>query len=238
MNTINVLVHKADIPLRDNESLSSFTSKLSSSGIDYISKKLKLKTNTQDYQKRDSAYSFEIFYSKAVFSVWRAKKGEKEQKYYSLDYTRKDNGDFQFNNLKEVEIKREFQEVKKDEEGNVVKAEGTWEEVSKPYPNEHASRQKPPNYKEYARIHPKGFPAGVDAILGIKIVGGKRKSEIQSIRFKASMWTPEKARKWLKDHNFKTNLEVSSKPKKDVKKEIEFDDIWTAKKSFWEGIPF
>jgi hypothetical protein len=98
-----------------------------------------------------------------------------------------------------------------------------------PFPNEHAARQTDPGqYKEFRRGSPKGFPAGIDAIFGIKGEGQNRVSEIQSLRFDKTKWTPEAAKKWLKDHDFKTTLEAAAEPKK--KTEVE--------KDFWHGIIF
>jgi hypothetical protein len=95
--------------------------------------------------------------------------------------------------------------------------------VSKPFPNEHAARQtEPSQYDSFRRFRPKGFPKGVDVIIGLKKINGKTVSEIQTIRFKSNKWTPEEAKRWLKEHGFKTNLEVASK------REI--------KKSFWYGV--
>lgn len=69
-----------------------------------------------------------------------------------------------------------------------------------PYPNEHAARQtEPGGYRSFRRGRPEGFPDGVDAIWGIKPDGT---TEIQSIRFDRSKWTPAKAKAWLKDHDF------------------------------------
>lgn len=92
-----------------------------------------------------------------------------------------------------------------------------------PFPNEHAARQtNPGKYNSFRRTHPQGFPAGIDVIYGIWTVGGKRKTEIQTIRFDRKKWTPEAAKKWLKDHNFKTaGFEVAAKP---------------VKKDLWKGI--
>lgn len=84
-----------------------------------------------------------------------------------------------------------------------------------PFPNEHAARQTDPGkYDTFRRAHPKGFPAGVDVIYGIWTTGGKKKSEIQTLRFAVGRWTVAEARKWLKDHGFKTAIERASKPKK------------------------
>jgi len=91
-----------------------------------------------------------------------------------------------------------------------------------PFPNEHAARQKDPGrYKSFRRMRPKGFPAGIDAIIGIL---GRGLSEIQSLRFDKEKWSPEAARKWLKEHGFKTELEPAGKPKEKVEK------------TFWDGV--
>lgn len=77
-----------------------------------------------------------------------------------------------------------------------------------PYPNEHAARQAPPgNFERFRRTKPKGFPKGVSAIIGFKRGGG---SAIQSLRFDKKIWTPKRARAWLKSHNFKTGLEEAA----------------------------
>ena len=69
-----------------------------------------------------------------------------------------------------------------------------------PFDTEHTARQHDPEgYERFRRMHPDGFPDGVDAILGVKEGGG---SEIQSLRFDSSLWTPERAKEWLKEHDF------------------------------------
>lgn len=71
-----------------------------------------------------------------------------------------------------------------------------------PFPNEHAARQADPaQFKTFRRGKPKGFPKGVSVIFGIK---GPGKSQIQSIRFKRTLWTPKRAKAWLKTNGFKT----------------------------------
>lgn len=73
-----------------------------------------------------------------------------------------------------------------------------------PFANEHAARQTDPDrYQTFRRTHPEGWPAGVDAIMGLRMVAGKRTSEIQSVRFAADRWTPGEAREWLQAHDFK-----------------------------------
>lgn len=80
----------------------------------------------------------------------------------------------------------------------------TTTEVQKPFPNEHAARQTDPaKYDSFSR---KTLTRGVSAVLGIK--GGK--SEIQSVRFDRKVFAPDEARKWLKDHGFKTGLEEAT----------------------------
>lgn len=89
----------------------------------------------------------------------------------------------------------------------------TLDYVSKPYPNEHAARQNDPSkYDSFRRVNNK-LGSGISVIFGIK----DGKSEIQSIRFSASKFTPAEARKWLKAHDYKTTLEPA---KKKVKKSV------------------
>lgn len=74
-----------------------------------------------------------------------------------------------------------------------------------PFKNEHASRQTDPQqYKEFRRYQPKGFPKGVSAILGID---DKGKTEIQSIRANKDDMSPSEFKQWLKDHDFKDEVE-------------------------------
>jgi hypothetical protein len=116
-----------------------------------------------------------------------------------------------------------------------------------PFPNEHAARQTDPGkYDTFRRAHPKGFPAGVDVIYGIWTVGGKKKSEIQTLRFKSNKWTVSQARKWLKDHGFKTAIERATKPKKSAEtakegtekaSEQEAAPGWVKKRhNLWDGV--
>lgn len=71
-----------------------------------------------------------------------------------------------------------------------------------PFKNEHAARQMDPGgFTRFRRGTPKGFPAGVSVIFGVKAAGG---SEIQSVRFDRKKWTVPRAKKWLKDRGFKT----------------------------------
>lgn len=88
-----------------------------------------------------------------------------------------------------------------------------------PLPNEHAARQTDPGqYDTFRRYTPPGFPKGVSVILGIKGTGKNKKSEIQSIRFDKKLWTIEAAKKWLKDHGFKTGkFEPAAGTKKTAK---------------------
>jgi 2'-5' RNA ligase len=76
-----------------------------------------------------------------------------------------------------------------------------------PFKNQHAARQKDPGkYKSFRRKNNE-FGKGVDVIYGITSDG---KAEVQSIRFKASKFTPDEAREWLKDHGYKTGLEEAT----------------------------
>ena len=70
-----------------------------------------------------------------------------------------------------------------------------------PLPNEHAARQTDPgSYARFARQHPKGWPAGVDAVFGVTEDGD---AELQSIRFDKEQFTPAEAKAWLEEHDMK-----------------------------------
>ncbi len=116
-----------------------------------------------------------------------------------------------------------------------------------PFQNEHAARQtEPSRYETFRRGRPKGFPAGVDVVYGIRTMGGKKTSEIQTIRFDAKKWTSKAAQKWLKDHGFKTAIERAVKPKKaagavgeGVRKSADAEIVpgWVAKRALlWDGV--
>lgn len=102
-----------------------------------------------------------------------------------------------------------------------------------PFRTEHSARQKDPGrYKKFRAGKPSGFPAGVYVLYGLRRVGGKTVSEIQTIRFKISQWTADRARRWLKNHGFKSRLEVA----KPIKKM--FAGNWAVvekEENFWDG---
>jgi hypothetical protein len=71
-----------------------------------------------------------------------------------------------------------------------------------PFPNEHAARQSEPGqYDKFRRSNDQGG-AGVHFIYGIK----DGKSEVQSVRFDKSKFTPEEAKAWLEKHKMKTGV--------------------------------
>jgi len=93
--------------------------------------------------------------------------------------------------------------------GRCVRKAVILEEVQKPFPNEHAARQvDPTGFVRFRRVNnPRGVPAGISFIFGIR---SDNKSEIQSIRFDRSKFTVAEARTWLKDHDFKSNIEAAT----------------------------
>ncbi|PNX51458.1 MAG: hypothetical protein BV456_03080 [Thermoplasmata archaeon M8B2D] len=204
-----ILVEKS-IELMENETLESYTIKLKNKAREYFNKNLP-----------DNEYYVNEIYKQHIIMC---NSKNNIEKYYAINYSRNESGEFEFSNYFEVDRVTNYIPMKNY---SVTK-----EEVSKPFPNEHAARQtEPGQYDSFRRNHPKGFPVGIDVIFGLKTVNGKTISEIQTIRFKSDKWTPEKAKEWLKDHNFKTNLEVASKP---VKKHIGY---WIeTDKSFWNGV--
>lgn len=76
-----------------------------------------------------------------------------------------------------------------------------------PLPSSHAARlHDPSGYDSFKTYHPEGFPEGVDAILGLKGEGDAATSEMQSIHFDASKFTPDEAKAWLKEHEMEPIL--------------------------------
>jgi hypothetical protein len=63
------------------------------------------------------------------------------------------------------------------------------------------------------------FGKGINTILGIRRKNGKKVSEVQSIRFDKSVFTPAQAKEWLKNHDFKaSSFERATGAKKSVSK--------------------
>lgn len=74
-----------------------------------------------------------------------------------------------------------------------------------PFVNEHAARQTDPaQYDSFAR---KELAPGITAILGVK----DGKTEVQSVRFDATKFEPEQAKKWLEEHDMKATVEAAVK---------------------------
>jgi len=70
---------------------------------------------------------------------------------------------------------------------------------ARPYPNEHAARiNNPDKYVEFARDNDE-FGSGIHVIYGIL---EDRSSEVQSIRFDSSKFTPDEAKAWLEEHDY------------------------------------
>lgn len=72
-----------------------------------------------------------------------------------------------------------------------------------PFPNYHTSRQQDPGKYESIRTSKNKFGEGIDVLFGVKKGGSV---EVQSIHFLASKFTVAEARKWLREHNYKTNI--------------------------------
>ena len=231
---MDVVVHKANIPLLAGESLYDFTTNLSRAGSEHLRSSLNIAKG------KGHAWMMEAFADTAIYSTY---KNDEPTKYYAMTYKRDKNGDFEFGKALEVRRKTVFTPktetmplTKSKEEETVIKAEGTWDVVNKPFPNEHAARQtNPGQYDQFRRGRPTGFPAGVDVIWGIKLKP-KRVSEIQSIRFDAKKFTVAEAKTWLKDHNFKTTVEAAAKPKKTQKRLFQIGDWEQTEKDFWRGV--
>ncbi|HOQ61527.1 MAG TPA: hypothetical protein PKZ08_12960, partial [Vicinamibacterales bacterium] len=115
-------------------------------------------------------------------------------------------------------------EIKEDEEsglttvkalGELITEGGEWQifPALKPYPNEHAARQSDPSkYVRFGRQKDKGGE-GVDFIFGVTKDG---KTELQSVRFDRSKFSPEQAKAWLKEHKMTVDLEEAKAEEKQI----------------------
>jgi hypothetical protein len=96
------IVHKANVPLAAGESLQKYSQQLSTDGGLYIKQKLGL--NSLAKPSYASAYMIEAYSDKCIFDVYKGGDGQpSEYKYYALEYSRKNDGKFEFKNLTEVE---------------------------------------------------------------------------------------------------------------------------------------
>lgn len=80
-----------------------------------------------------------------------------------------------------------------------------------PFPNEHTARQEPPG--KFASFRRKNIAAGVDLVLGKPKGGGSMRA--QTVRFKASEWSPSEARAWLEEHGYKSGSIVAATGRSD-----------------------
>jgi hypothetical protein len=71
-------------------------------------------------------------------------------------------------------------------------------------------------------VKPDGFPAGVEAIFGFKGDGG---SEIQSVAFDSSMFSPAQAKKWLEDNKLSSAGFEEAKGDHSDGSSVRFDDL-------------
>jgi len=78
------------------------------------------------------------------------------------------------------------------------------QEATMPYPNEHAGRINDPGKYERIRRENDKFGEGIHAIWGITKNGGEEKTELQSLRFDKKKFSPDEAKKWLKEHDYPT----------------------------------
>lgn len=93
-----VVVHKARLPIAKGESLGQYTQRLSEAARKYAMTKLSV--------QKGGAYMCETYSDSLVMDVYKRPMnddGPTEYKYYSVAYTRKENGDFTFGPFQEVE---------------------------------------------------------------------------------------------------------------------------------------
>lgn len=86
-----------------------------------------------------------------------------------------------------------------------------------PYPNEHAARVRDPDDFETGSMRSKDLKDGVRLILGK--LKGETAMTVQAYRFDKTKFTPEQAKKWLKDNDVKSiSFEPASESKESKSK--------------------
>lgn len=94
-----------------------------------------------------------------------------------------------------------------------------------PYLNEHAFRlQEPDKYEDFRRVNDE-FGNGIHAIYGLKTENEDTKSELQSIRFDAKVFSFDEAKKWVEEHDYSPieSEEATSEQEEETPKK-EFSD--------------
>lgn len=91
-DTMNVIVHKAEIQLLEGETISGFTQALCSAAHEYLKTKLSL-------GKEDWVYTTDVKAKVAVANVY---KREGKTSYWAVNYERDEKGTFSFSDLTEV----------------------------------------------------------------------------------------------------------------------------------------
>lgn len=84
-----------------------------------------------------------------------------------------------------------------------------------PFTDFHAGRVEDPG--KYKKIVTKDLGDGIQLLLGVLNEDDESKTETQSYHFDKDKWTPEEAKKWLKDHDVKTTEFAAAAEKSDVK---------------------
>jgi HK97 family phage prohead protease len=93
-----------------------------------------------------------------------------------------------------------------------------------PYPNEHSARVKEPGAFQQDSFRRKNIADGIDAIMGK--LKGEDTMTIQAYRFDKSKFTPEEAKKWLKDHDISyISFEAASEEKSEKPFSLEIRSI-------------
>lgn len=90
-----------------------------------------------------------------------------------------------------------------------------------PFKNEHAARQAPAEgFDRIRRVKPDGWPDGLEAVFGFK----GESSTILSIRANSKLWSPEKFKAWLDEHDAKANVEEAKADEADLDG-VTWDDV-------------
>lgn len=104
---MQVVVHKATLPLQDGESVGDYNAKFSDAARAHIRQKLNL-------SNKDDVWGVETFGDSAVFCIYYSQdtvSTKPRMRYYSVAYVREADGKFKFSATTEVERVTTFQPV-------------------------------------------------------------------------------------------------------------------------------
>src|SRR5690606_1194467 len=90
------IVHKANLALAPGESVGQYLAAVRTAAQDYVRSKLNLNV------EKSSVFMVEVFSNSTVVETYEWGQGAAKERFWALKYSRKNNGGFDFSDMKEV----------------------------------------------------------------------------------------------------------------------------------------